>query len=233
MGKRSIELIDAPELLSGASLDAIGRDRSDRSDRSDGVFSETPVQQELQPKNGEKEVLQNIPTSLGIVKETLQNTPQPIVKPDKNQGAIGNERSVRSVPIDFDKLKEGDILFHKNGTACQLIRMTKGMWATQRKDLIISRNDVRTGVFHLATVEDIANLIKQAIRSKKFGQFTWLCETYGDSPESLMSEAILKYPELAEIYEIADEGEDNKLKLNLAISFDRLIARLRNKEQIT
>ena len=227
LGNRSIGSIDAPELLPEASLDAIGRDRSDRSDRSDGDFFETPTEQELQPKNDKKEMLQITPTDLSVCNNSLQNTPQAIEKPDKNQGAIGDVRSdrsvpewqkkynseqglqplvppqdeliddVRSVPIEFGRLKVDDILFDKEGKHHQLTKKVRGKWQTHRRNLI-DRKDIDQ--FHLATVQDVALLIKQIIQSKDLIRLKWLLKNYGGSPNSLVAKATSQNPELDKIF---------------------------------
>ncbi|BBD56511.1 putative replicative DNA helicase [Planktothrix agardhii NIES-204] len=192
----AIASIGSPKLPPEASQEPIANLRSVRSDRSVPVFSETPTEYALQPKNDEKDVLQNIPASLGIVKETLQNTPQPIVKPGQKQEPI----DVRSV--DFDKLKEGDVLFDNAGIPYQLVELSRQIWLTHRKDEFISRNDLQIGNFHHATVEDIAGLMQLIIKSKDLKQFDWLSKIYGDSSNSLMSRSVVAFPELAEIYKI-------------------------------
>jgi replicative DNA helicase len=192
----AIASIGSPKLPPEASQEPIANLRSVRSDRSVPIFFETPTEYALQPKNDEKDVLQNIPASLGIVKETLQNTPQPIVKPGQKQEPI----DVRSV--DFDKLKEGDVLFDNAGIPYQLVELSRQIWLTHRKDEFISRNDLQIGNFHHATVEDIAGLMKLIIKSKDLKQFDWLSKIYGDSSNSLMSRSVVAFPELAEIYKI-------------------------------
>ncbi|MFM6192788.1 AAA family ATPase [Planktothrix sp.] len=196
----AIASIGSPKLPPEASEEPIANLRSLRSDRSVNDFPETPTQQGLQPKNDKKEALQIIHADLGVCNESLQNTPQPIVKPVKEQEPIIDARSV-----DFDKLKAGDVLFDQKGNPYQLTKMVRGMWQSHRRKLI-SRNDVRIGDYHLAMVEDIAKLVRQIINSKDFKQFQWLCKIYGGSPESLMAEAVDKYPELIEVYNIEEDS---------------------------
>ncbi|WRH66961.1 MAG: hypothetical protein RSE13_00080 [Planktothrix sp. GU0601_MAG3] len=192
-------MIGSLKLLPEASKEAIGHGRSYRSLRSVDDFSETPTEQELQPKNDKKQMLQILPTDLSVCNQSLQKTPQPIVKPDEKQEAIEDVRSV-----DFDKLKEGDILFDKKGMPHQLTERSRQLWRTHR-DEWVSRNDLQTGIFHIATVEDIAGLMQKIIKSKDLKQFQWLSKIYGDSDDSLMAHAVVKFPELAEIYSVIDE----------------------------
>lgn len=196
----AIASIGSPKLPPEASEEPIANLRSDRSDRSVNDFPETPAQQGLQPKNDKKEALQIIHADLGVCNETLQNTPLPIVKPVKEQEPIIDARSV-----DFDKLKAGDVLFDQKGNPYQLTKMVRGMWQSHRRKLI-SRNDVRIGDYHIAMVEDVAKLVRQIIVSKDFKQFQWLCKIYGGDAESLMAEAIDRYPELIEVYNIEEDS---------------------------
>jgi hypothetical protein len=108
-------------------------------------------------------------------------------------------------PIDFDKLKVGDILFDKAGNPHQITRwdIPNNMWQTHRKDGYISRDDImNTDEFHRATVEDIAGLMPKIIAAKNKVQAKWLCDIYGGDSTSLMALAFITNPEgFCEIYE--------------------------------
>lgn len=194
----AIASIGSPKLPPEASEEPIAKLRSVPIGRSVDENSETPAQQEFQPKNDKKEMLQIIQGDRSNYNETLQNTPQAIMDEPIMDEPIENVRSV-----DFDKLKAGDILFDKQGKPYQLVKRSRQLWQTHREKMI-SRNDVRTGEFHHATVEDIANLVRWIVQSKDLNQFQWLCKVYGSSPQSLMAKAVDKYPELSEVYNIEE-----------------------------
>ncbi|BBD57189.1 hypothetical protein NIES204_45250 (plasmid) [Planktothrix agardhii NIES-204] len=112
---------------------------------------------------------------------------------------------IQPEPIDFDKLKVGDILFDKAGNPHQITRwdIPNNMWQTHRKDGYISRDDImNTDEFHRATVEDIAGLMPKIIAAKNKVQAKWLCDIYGGDSTSLMALAFITNPEgFCEIYE--------------------------------
>ncbi len=194
----AIASIGSPKLPPEASEEPIAILRSVPIGRSVDENSETPAQQELQPKNDKKGVLQITHDDLSGCNEISQNTPQAIMDEPIMDEPIENVRSV-----DFDKLEVGDILFDRAGKPYQLIKRNRQLWKTHREKMI-SRNDVRTGEFHHATVEDIANLVRWIVQSKDLNQFQWLCKVYGSSPQSLMAKAVDKYPELSEVYNIEE-----------------------------
>jgi len=97
-------------------------------------------------------------------------------------------------PLDFDHIKEGDILFDGNGQPHKITGRTRQLWETHRKQYI-SRNDITTGQFHRATVEDVTKLIKRTIKGKNKIQAQWLCSVYGGNGDSLMALAIDTNPE--------------------------------------
>lgn len=194
----AIASIGSPKLPPEASEEPIAKLRSVTIGRSVDEFSGTPTQQELQPKNDKKGVLQITHDDLSGCNEISQNTPQAIMDEPIMDEPIENVRSV-----DFDKLEVGDILFDRAGKPHQLTKRNRQLWKTHREKMI-SRNDVRIGEFHHATVEDIANLVQWIIQSKDLNQFQWLCKVYGSSPQSLMAKAVDKYPELSEVYNIEE-----------------------------
>ncbi|MFM6454168.1 MAG: DUF3987 domain-containing protein, partial [Planktothrix sp.] len=97
-------------------------------------------------------------------------------------------------PLDFDNIKEGDILFDTHGQPHKITGRTRQLWETHRKQYI-SRNDITTGQFHRATVEDVTKLIKRTIKGKNKIQAQWLCSVYGGNGDSLMALAIDTNPE--------------------------------------
>ena len=127
--------------------------------------------------------------------------------------SISGERSPEPQPepipsepehLDFDHIKEGDILFDNLGQPHQITGRTRQLWETHRKQYI-SRNDILTGQFHRATIEDITKLIKLTIKGRNKIQAKWLCDVYGGEPDSLMAKAIDTNPEkLALIFDFDD-----------------------------
>ncbi|MFM6402932.1 DUF3987 domain-containing protein, partial [Planktothrix sp.] len=113
------------------------------------------------------------------------------------------ERSPEPEHLDFDQLKEGDILFDGNGQPHQITGRTRQLWETHRKQYI-SRNDIQQGKYHRATVEDIIKLIKRTIKGKNKAQAQWLYSVYGGDVNSLMAKAIDSNDSLIEIYNFDD-----------------------------
>lgn len=99
-----------------------------------------------------------------------------------------------SEPLDFDHIKEGDILFDGEGQPHKITGRSRQLWQTHRKTYI-SRNDILQGKFHRATVEDVTKLIERTIKGKNKIQAQWLCDVYGGEPDSLMAKAIDTNPE--------------------------------------
>jgi len=97
-------------------------------------------------------------------------------------------------PLDFDNIKEGDILFDTHGQPHKITGRTRQLWETHRKQYI-SRNDILTGIYHQATIEDITKLIERTIKGKNAVQAKWLCDVYGGDANSLMAKAIDTNPE--------------------------------------
>ncbi|MGL4498569.1 MAG: DnaB-like helicase N-terminal domain-containing protein [Planktothrix sp.] len=197
-----ITSIASPKLPPEASQEPIINSGSLRSLRSLPQNPETPDTQQLQPKNGKKEESQIIQPDLGSRNKSSKKPLEVITKTEKTDNIGEAIEEVRSV--DFDKLEQGDILFDKKGKPYQVIKMVKGMWQTHRKNGFISRNEVREGEFHHATAEDIAGLMREAIKNKDTNQMKWLDSIYGENDQSLMSDALVKYPDLVEYYEIYD-----------------------------
>lgn len=106
-------------------------------------------------------------------------------------------------PLDFDYIKEGDILFDGEGNPHRITGRTRQLWETHRKQYI-SRNDVTIGQYHRATVEDITRLLKRTIKAKNKTQAKWLCEIYGGDSLSLMARAIDSDDLLIEVYNFDD-----------------------------
>jgi len=125
--------------------------------------------------------------------------------------SISGERSPEPQPpsepehLDFDHIKEGDILFDGEGLPHKITGRTRQLWQSHRKDVYISRNDITTGQYHQATVEDVTKLIKRTIKGKNKIQAQWLCSVYGGNGDSLMALAIDTNPEeLALIFDFDD-----------------------------
>lgn len=104
----------------------------------------------------------------------------------------------------FNQLKQGDILFDAQGTPHQLIKPCGAWgWETHRKTHI-SRNDILQGEYHPATVQDVAELIKQSIKNNNHNQAMWIDKHFGQGNNSLMSEAMLFDEECCGIYDLMD-----------------------------
>ncbi|MFM6207749.1 hypothetical protein, partial [Planktothrix sp.] len=99
-----------------------------------------------------------------------------------------------SEPLDFDHIKEGDILFDGEGQPHKITGRSRQLWETHRKQYI-SRNDILQGQFHRANVGDITKLIERTIKGKNKTQAKWLCDVYGGESDSLMAKAIDTNPE--------------------------------------
>lgn len=83
----------------------------------------------------------------------------------------------KSEPIDFDTLKTGEILFDAGGKPHQLTKPRTWGWETTRENIHISRDDIRQGKYHLPSIEDVANLIRETIKERNKQKAIWLLES--------------------------------------------------------
>ena len=149
------------------------------------------------PKESEKlSTVSTVPQNLDTVDDTASTEMSTECLQLSTECLDSSDRSPepKTEPLDFDYMKEGDILFDTHGQPHKITGRTRQLWETHRKQYI-SRNDIITGQFHRATVEDITKLIKRTIKGKNKIQAQWLCDVYGGDTDSLMALAIDTNPE--------------------------------------
>ncbi|CUR30268.1 hypothetical protein PL9214100012 [Planktothrix tepida PCC 9214] len=154
------------------------------------ILSTNPTNAYTEPSTASTDLSINCLFLSIIPSDSDERPPEPTPTPDPE-------------PLNFDDLKEGDILFDGEGNLHQITKFDtrNNMWQSHRQDRYISRNDISTGQFHRATVEDITKLIKLVIKGRNKIQAQWLCGVYGGDANSLMALAIDSNDSLIEIYD--------------------------------